>query len=494
MGSGSRIDHQHHLVATTETALTIQAPVGGVDLLPEDQQQLIDRALQIQATWEASNGASTPEDAVEYWSLRDRLGNEYGLWNGHGLIQDAEPEDADAHESSPALSDLVDAPSASVPVQRAAAQLVLDEVAGEHHAAIAMSLQARDRWPDAPEVSYEHEFDAFRSVYEAAWERATRGDEAVPYLLDDATGGLGAREGGRSFGLEIEFDTDGDYDDRDEALRAIGRDLYDAGLARDRYQHGYHSQQYAGYTDAPNAWRLEEDSTVAGEIVSPILYDERESWQNLATVCEIVERHGGGASERTGGHVHVGLHDYDHDVANHHRLMQLYSDHEDVLFRLAANPDAPHASHRGIDWCEPNSVPGTGYRSLADVVARAQHGMAVNLSAARGERSDHGEFRLWDGSVNPAIIQAQVNVSLGMVAAAVRQGNSPARRSRQGPPMTLGSHRRQLYEDGWRPQQRLPPDALEADSRGFRRFIDDIFHRRQEMEQATALFAITRWQ
>ncbi|MGW1496885.1 amidoligase family protein, partial [Streptomyces sp. NPDC002402] len=301
----------------------------------------------------------------------------------------------------------------------------------------------------------------------------------------------GAREGGRGFGLEIEFDTDGDYDDREEALRAIAYDLYDAGLARDEYQHGYHSQQDSGYTDAANAWRLEEDCTVAGEIVSPILYDERQTWENLATVCEIVARHGGGASSQTGGHVHVGLHDYDHDVANHHRLMQMYGDHEDVLFRLATNPNAPHFAHRGTHWCRRNTVPANGYRSLADVTSRARHGMAVNLSAARGARSDHGEFRLWDGSVNPATIQTQVNLSLGMVAAAVRQGDSSAR---GGTPMALGSHREQLREWGWRANQRLAPDALESNSRNFRRFVDEIFHRRQEMEQATALFAVTRWQ
>jgi hypothetical protein len=492
MGSGSRIDHQHHLVATTVGALTISAPrpmSSHTDGTVEDI-----RARIWELTRKSYEGTSTPQEDDECWDLIDRLqvhvreqadtDDDYrAMWQ----------EIRDRTIFGPHRRDLMSSdgpPAIALPVQRAAAQQVLGEALAEHQAARTISVQARDRWP-ASEVSYEEDFNEFRRVYEAAQERAIWGEQAVPFLLEDATGGLGARVGGRGFGLEIEFDTDGDWDDRDEALRAIGRDLYDAGLARDRYQHSYHSQEDAGYTDAPNAWRLEEDCTVAGEIVSPILYDERETWQNLATVCEIVQRHGGGAGPQTGGHIHVGLHDYDHDVANHNRLMRMYGEYEDVLFRLASNPNAPASEHRGTEWCSPNSVPADGYRSLADVASRARRGYALNLSAARGERGDHGEFRLWDGSVDPAVIQSQVNLSLGMAAAAVRNGPSPVRRNTS---MRLGSHREQLRQWGVGPGDNLGPDALEPNSLSFRRLVDEIFHRRQEREQAASLFAITRWQ
>ncbi|MFE9137855.1 amidoligase family protein [Streptomyces sp. NPDC007355] len=484
MGSGSRIDHQHHLVATTAAGLTIEAPAERVDLMPEGQRELIDQALEIQARWEANNGQATLEESMEYWGLRDRLRWEHDLWNGHGLIEDAEREDVQDNDR-PGFPPRATEPPTDVPVQRAAAHQVLDEVAAEHRAAAALQVQARDRWPDEREVSFVEDFEAFRQIHDTAWDREIRGEEAVPYLFEDATGGLGAREGGRGFGVEIEFDTDGDYDDQDEALRAIGRDLYEAGLARDRWQHDYHSQAAAGYTDAPNAWRLENDCTVAGEIVSPILYDEPQTWQNLATVCEIVRRHRGGASERTGGHVHVGLHDYDHDVANHTRLMQMYGHYEDVLFRLAANRIAPDSAHRGTEWCEPNFVPTDGYRSLSEVQLSGR-GLAVNLSAARGRQSDHGEFRLWDGSVDPAVIQTQINLSLGMVNAAVR---GSAAQTRRGERMPLGRHRQD-----WGPDHSLSVGELETNSLHFRQFADEIFHRRAQMQQAASLYAVTRWQ
>ncbi|QCX82186.1 Putative amidoligase enzyme (plasmid) [Streptomyces sp. YIM 121038] len=480
MGSGTRIDHQHHLVATTQ-GLTIEAPADEVVLMPEAQREIIDRALEIQAQWDDNHGQATLDEAMEYSGLRDRLRHEYDLWNGHGLIQEAEREEAEAQP--PGFPPRASEPPVSIPVQRAAAQQVLDEVLEEHQAAAALAVQARDRWPDNPEVSFVQDFEAFREIHDAAWNRELEGEEAVPYMLENATGGLGTRESGRGFGLELEFVTDGDWDDQGEALRAIARDLHEAGLAQDNYMYGYHSQRNAGYTDAANAWRLEEDCTVAGEIVSPILYDEPQTWQNLATVCEIIRRHGGGAGEQTGGHVHVGLHDYDHDVANHQRLMDLYADHEDVLFRLAANRNAPDSEHRGFEWCEPNYVQAEGYRALGDVHARARHGMALNLTAARGQRSDHGEFRLWDGSIDPAVIQAQVNVSLGMAAAAVREDPATPRHRRR-----LGHH-----IDYWGTQR--PPDAqLEVSSLAFREFADEILRGRQQMAQAASLYALTRWQ
>ncbi|MFZ3491630.1 amidoligase family protein [Streptomyces sp. 5.8] len=513
MGSGSRIDHQHHLVATTAAGLTVEAPSSNVDLMPEGQRELIDRALQIQARWEAVGGDWGPpmEEAMEYWGIRDRLRNEYDLWNGHGLIQDADRPDGDTRDAASsglatpeAVEALRSAISNGIPsqrevqsevglspddraVQRAAAQQVMNEVAAEHQAAVALQEQAREQWPTAETVSYTGDFDSFQRDYEAARERAAGGEQVIPYMTDNATGGLGAREGGRGFGVEIEFDIQPGVDRR-QAIQNIGRELQEAGLSRSAEQYGYHAQAQAGYTDAPDAWRLEEDCTVAGELVSPILYDEPQTWQNLAAACDIIERNGGRASFGTGGHVHVGMHDFDHDVANHTRLMQTYAAHEDVLYRLAQNPASEGNRHRGTRWCSPNSVPSQGYERITSI--DAYHGMAVNLIGARaGGQSAHGEFRLWDGSLNPSVIQTQVKLSLGIAAAAVRQDSAlPDAR------MPLGSHRRQRRQAGIGERRRLSGDDWRTTTANFRHLVDALFQRPEDKAQATALFHETRWQ
>lgn len=376
----------------------------------------------------------------------------------------------------------VDDLAAGVAATRDATPSVLADLAGDHAASQQAQEAARTTDEDAS-IRYSEQMEAFQQAYDDARARIEAGEPAVPYLTENATGGLGAREGGRGFGVEIEFDLP--PHNRYAALQVIGRDLHAAGLTQTPRMLGYHEGRRAdGYTDNPGGWRLESDSTVAGEIVSPIMYDTPETWNNLAQVCEIVRRHGGQATARTGGHVHVSAGDYDHTVSNHHRLISMVAEHEDTMYRLAQNPAA--RAHRGLTWCRPNTLPSEGYTSLRDVhVRNAGHGLGVNMQSLHGRSSDHVEYRMWDGSLDPGVIQAQVKVSLGVTEAAFRSGgqqSSPAREP-------VGTH---LARNPRR--QRLTGEAWQASTASFRRLVDTIFHREQDKAQATALFAATRWQ
>ncbi|WP_433180107.1 hypothetical protein [Actinoallomurus sp. CA-150999] len=352
------------------------------------------------------------------------------------------------------------------------------------------SLEARadawGRWPDEPEVSYTKNHEAFQRDYLRAVSLAERGEQAIPYMYENATGGLGSRNGGRAFGLELEIS--GPAISR-PMLEAIARDLHAHGLALDADVHDYHSAQSAGYSDAGNTWRVELDDSVAGEIVSPILYDEPATWHAIAKICEVVQSHGGKVDFSTGGHIHISTHDYDHIVENHHSVLNMTDSYMDTLFRLAQNPDAYR--HRGMTYCRPNDQLTSGYASIGQVVTPNDgHGLAVNMSGMKsGKATDHIEFRMWDGSLDPAVIQTRVKLSLGITEAAFRLANGllPPNGGLRDP---LGSHldQRRL---GVYPEK--PQDIGPAESLSFRRMMDDIFHRTIDKEQATALFAITRW-
>ncbi|MFF5265363.1 amidoligase family protein [Actinomadura viridis] len=367
----------------------------------------------------------------------------------------------------------------------AATQSVQDDLRQTREQAETLQQRRRDEWrAEEPEVSYTDDPAAFQREYEAARARRGTEEEPVPYMLENATGGLGARDGGRAFGLELEFDIDSNRD-RHEALAAIARDMHAEGLSQQHYMQRYHAARRDGYTEAPDGWRLEEDGTVAGEVVSPILYDEPQTWHNLQRICEIIQRHGGTATVRTGGHIHVALPDYDHTVENHNRLLGLVNANEDVLYRLAQNPEAPW--HRGITWCRPNDAPGSGYRSVASARRRNEgHHLGLNFESVHGSQSDHVEFRMWDGSLNPAVVQAQIKLSLGLADAASR-GSGPAL-----PPEPLGTHRER--NSHLQRGQRLSGEAWLADTRSFRSMVDTVFRRSQDKAQAAALFAVTRWQ
>jgi Putative amidoligase enzyme len=374
------------------------------------------------------------------------------------------------------------APAAAGTGGASAAEEVLAGAAAERATADAARDRSRLQWPEEPEVSYMDDPAAFDAAYQEARERRARGEDPVPYMLEDATGGLGATRGGRPFGVEIEFDV-GPGADRYEALAAIGRDLHAAGLTDSPYQQGYHSGARTPSRQHPGGWRFETDATVDGEIVSPVMHDTPETWRNLATVCEIVRRHGGRATARTGGHVHVGLSDYDHTVENHNRLLATATGYTDTLYRLAQNPEA--RAHRGTTWCRPNNAPGPGYTSLPAVrQANYGHGLGLNFQSVSGNRADHVEFRMWDGSLNPGVIQAHINLSLGLTAAGSRGGyNPPAAPERVGAHRTANPGRQRLRGEQWR-----------ESTRSFRQLADTVFRRASNSAQAAALFAVTRWQ
>jgi hypothetical protein len=356
-----------------------------------------------------------------------------------------------------------------------------DELAADHATSRVAREAARRQVPEeAP--SWSEDPSAFQAAYDAARARRSRGEPAVPYLTEGATGGLGSAAGGRAFGVEIEFDLDAGVD-RSAVLRAIGEELHRAGLTSSPEQRGYHARPSES---SAGLWRFERDATVAGEIVSPVLHDDPATWRQLAQVCEIISRHGGRATGRTGGHVHVGLADYDHDVDNHNSLLGLFAAHEDALYRLAQNP--ARRSHRGLAWCRPNIVPAEPFRDVASVRRRNEgHGLGLNFESVAGYRSDHVEFRMWDSSLDPGVIQAQVKLSLGLTQAAF----SSPRRS-WGPREAVGTHRSANTQHG--PRRRLRGEAWRADTASFRQLVDRVFTRDVDREQATALFAVTRWQ
>ena len=344
------------------------------------------------------------------------------------------------------------------------------------------SVQARsfDRRPEPDGPAWSTTVDSFQEAYTEARARKAAGEAPVPFVTENATGGLGARDGGRPFGVEIEFDLQG-VPDRAEALRAIGRDLHAAGITPHAHQTNYHSGR-AGF----NQWRFERDSTVDGEIVSPILYDEPESWNKIAKVCKIVARHGGKATSRTGGHVHVGVGDYDHTVENHNNLLGMFRENEDTLYRLAQNP--ARQAHRGTSWCSPNRIPTQGYNDVS-VVQRTHgnHSVGLNFQSVSGRQTDHVEFRMWDGSLDPGTIQTQVKLSLGMTEAAFR---TPSGTQHGAEP--IGTHRR--ANSHLQRGQRLSGEAWEADTKGFRGLMDRLFTRDADKRQAAALFGATKWQ
>jgi hypothetical protein len=328
---------------------------------------------------------------------------------------------------------------------------------------------------------------------------------------------MAQRGSGQAFGMEIEYEFPPSMGstERAAAQAAIGRELYAANLTYSDRQQGYAASKQRGFRDTQvdengkGNWSWERDGSVnGGEIVSPGLYDEPETWNNLSKVVEILRTHGAVPSKKAGAHVHVGTGMYNGDAAKYTELARLMTQHEDVIMRLASDPE--RGTHRGGSYANPmNTVPADGFSDVGRLknwqggryrvlnFAGVNTPVTTTVTDARGRSTqvqdstylrDHPEFRIFDSTLDAAAMQAQVKLSVAMTHAAARiAGDAPTQRTKE----ELGSHARRAKARGSR--RRMTSDELKDDTATFRSLLDTLFTREQDKAQMTALFANTKW-
>ena len=334
---------------------------------------------------------------------------------------------------------------------------------------------------------------------------------------------------------EIEFDLAVDdpaipwsFVPRAERLVLIGRDLYAAGLTTTPIQEDYHANQ-GSPTTAADGWRFEEDYSVDGEIISPILRLTPQAVRAISRVVEIVKRYGGIATPRAGFHIHRAVGVLGKAVgprrpAARDRLLRFVRDRRDplgprsrvplevdlkyvvrssqifdslieALFRVGTNPKADQ--HRGSDYANPFWSPAAGDESGDESGAKAviegrQSYDALSYSAVNYRSSGHDEVRVPDASLHPGVMQALIKLFIGLALASLR-GDLPV--MGPSPPVApLGRFhdplaRRPARIDGWRVfdlETRIEADRLAQ-------LLGTAFHRRVDMLQVAALFVLNPW-
>ncbi|MGW3985292.1 amidoligase family protein, partial [Streptomyces mirabilis] len=346
-------------------------------------------------------------------------------------------------------------------------------------------------------VSYGSDPAAFDAVRRASTARTHAGGLWVSPRMHEVTDKLGSKRFGRPFGLELEFDFPRmmSLEQQNRARAAIAFTLHDAGLTSDREFTPPHTRA-DGYSADPNSWRLELDGSVeGGEIVSPLLHDTADTWRDLKIVLSVIRKYRGVASGRTGGHIHVGVGDFGSSVAAHHRLLALVAENEDVIYRLAQSPHRFH--HRGLAYAAPNVVghgqPATGAELIATNRRDDRFRPALNLSGVEGllggdSGQDHVEFRMFDGSLDIGVIQAQLILSLALVDTALREAGTTVPVQRE----PIGTHWWEAGQDGLRGRDLTPEQQCEA-ALSFRTFLDHVLVDPGCKELLAQLYFATQW-
>lgn len=391
---------------------------------------------------------------------------------------------------------------------QAAAAAVTAQVAAEHATATAQAEASAAAWRPFG-GAWEDDPTAFQQAYRqarqrvAAWRSAvadgtaTDADFPIDYALVNAFGGLATRASGRGIGIELEYSYPPtmDWAERAACNERIGRELYALGLTTRPSQAGY-GASHGQYRDQhARGWSFESDPSTdgGGEIVSPVMFDDDpDTWPNVAAVCRVLRENGATPERCAGMHVHVGIGDYDHTVANHSRLLALAHHHQDLLYRLSTEPT--RGRHRGMTYCGPHNGSRAPYQTVGAATRwNSGHDRALNLQSVAGEATDHVEFRTFDASLNPAVIQTQIGLAVLMSEAALRPDSIDPLNYEPNP---IGSRL-----DANPSRGALTGDAWHESTRGVRRLIDTIVpgttanpSENPIALQIVSLFAATKWQ
>ncbi len=304
--------------------------------------------------------------------------------------------------------------------------------------------------------------------------------EELPYEYENVLNGSPA-----TFGIELEH-VGGNNN-------AIAAELKRLGLNGSGRVLGYTESHSRIPPEDRDKWRVTLDSSVGGEIVSPILRDTPETWRQLEKVCEVIRRHGGTVSARCGGHVHVGVDVLDNSKHRWRRYKKLISGFENILYRLSTNRDLP--AHRGTHYARPV---GNSYRSLADRtinVDQAGGTEALQALARRFNVFGHAsgvstnniadgskptiEFRTFNGSLDPAQVQNNVRVAVGIIQAA-KNARTRSESTRKRGEMLAGH----TYT------QRPAPE----DHSHIRKFLDIVFTRTKDKRACLGAYGRSQWQ
>lgn len=224
-----------------------------------------------------------------------------------------------------------------------------------------------------------------------------------------------------TFGIELEF-VSGDGD-------AIANELYNIGLCQRRGMSGYHGARTAG------KWIVERDGSVTvgncgGEIISPILQDTPETWRQIEKVCEVAKRHGAAVNFRTGGHVHIGAETaLDGKRQRWRRFFKMSAGFENVYKRLSGGEQgrfrhsryAESSVNQSYDGMRVN-MPAEGeinvFQQIIGRISRGKYQM-MNIGTFNSGKKTV-EFRGFNGTLTPGIIQANVKYAAAFVNAACR--------------------------------------------------------------------------
>ena len=270
---------------------------------------------------------------------------------------------------------------------------------------------------------------------------------------------------GVTFGIELEYGGG-------NSTGGVGDALHGAGLIDSPIMDGYH-RGGARVDRRQQHWRLEADATVTGELITPVLTDTTEAWEQLAVACTAL-RENGATTDGAGSHTNIGGIEW--TPGDLWRLAHLFRAHEDDLMRLGRTRGSAR------DWTRwtPPVRPVAEQEWTHPREAAVGRGMLNLTHAFMPPASRRVEFRFPDASLDPGVIQAQTRLCAAMTGyAASNTAQVPI-----GQHTPTGMTRR----EGSHMTMRLSGEEFASLTEPIRGLIDDLFTTDEERLQIAQLW------
>lgn len=247
------------------------------------------------------------------------------------------------------------------------------------------------------------------------------------------------------FGIEIEADN----------VKTKGKD----GLYRGK------SAEYIKSKNWHMATKSEEQLVSEGgaELVSPILTDSEQDWENIAAMCEQIKKHPGKngpeavANSKCGLHVHFDAECLTSNPKAFWNFMRLYAESEELLYKMCNDKNNPirkgaiNKNFKGINLISAIWRNGMAAPSSKKILRDIQNGTlkvsykkfgklrmlaskyklderrysGLNLTNIGNSKKNTIEFRMANGTLNPAVIKQNVFLYASLLNTSIQMTEKP---------------------------------------------------------------------
>lgn len=223
------------------------------------------------------------------------------------------------------------------------------------------------------------------------------------------------------FGLELEHDSSPEYN-----IDTLAAALYDRGYGSNAIAYGYHSSAGQALYSHYRGWVTEFDESVTGgEVISPVMTDNEETWETLKEVTQLIIDNGGTAHTTDSScHIHFDTTLLSDDMEKWVFLYRYIHHFSAALYKVGTQKE--RGFHRGDKQCW---IPVyKEHDNLADLLKYySVSTYGLNSTYVRKTGIGHVEYRFNDASLDYETMREQVRIAGSLIVKAVEKKPVPTK-------------------------------------------------------------------